>query len=117
MIGKERRKELLAEYKQTHPEAGVYRIVNKQNNKALLGSSPNLAGVHNKIDFAKSTGMTGVLDHRLRRDVNQFGIEAFSVEVLDVLEIKPEMTIEQVRHELSILEALWRQKVDPSLLY
>lgn len=39
MNDKARRKELLAQYKQTHPEAGVYRIINGENGKVLLGSA------------------------------------------------------------------------------
>ncbi len=40
MSDKARRKELMAQYKQTQPEAGVYRIINNKNNKVLLGSTP-----------------------------------------------------------------------------
>lgn len=117
MDDKARRKELQAQYKQTHPKAGVYRIVNTQNNKALLGSTPNLASVRNKLEFGKSTGMPGVLDHRLSNDARQFGIEAFSLEVLEVLEIAPEMTQAEILADLATLEELWREKIDPSLLY
>ncbi len=117
MDDKSRRKELLTNYKQTHPEAGVYRIVNTRTNKALLGSTPTLASVRNRLDFARSTKSVGALDHRLRADVAQFGIDAFAFEVLDVLPTKPEMTAGEIRAELATLEALWREKLDPALLY
>ena len=114
---KERHKALQAQYKQAHPEAGVYRVVNTRTGKSLLGSSTNLASVRNRLAFAKSTNMPGALDHRLREDVRQFGLDAFSLEVLDVLDTKAEMTPAEIRRELSILEALWREKLDPALLY
>ena len=112
-----RRKELRTQYKQTHPEAGVYRIVNTGNNKILLGSSPNLASMRNKLEFARSTNSPGALDLRLKNDIRQFGIDAFSLEVLDVLETRPEMTPADIQEELGILEDLWHEQVDPDLLY
>src|SRR6476660_4381404 len=42
MSNTSRRKELQDNYKNSHPEAGVYRLVNSQNGKALLGSVVNL---------------------------------------------------------------------------
>ena len=117
MDDKTRRKELLTHCKQTHPEAGVYRIINTRTNKALLGSTPNLASIHNRLAFARSIKSRVGLDYRLRDDIAQFGIDAFVVEVLDVLPTKPEMTAAQIRAELATLEALWREKLDPALLY
>ncbi len=117
MTDKSRRKELLAEYKRTHPEAGVYRIVNRQNGRALLGASPNLASVRNKLAFAQSQNMPSALDHRLQQDIREFGIDAFSLEVLEVLETRPEMTPAQVREDLAALEALWREQLGPAFLY
>lgn len=117
MTDPSRRKELLAHYKQTEPEAGVYRIRNSQNNKALLGSTPNLASIRNRLAFAQSTNMPGALDHRLRKDIGQFGLGAFSLEILEVLETTPEMTAAEIKADLATLEALWREQSDPALLY
>src|SRR5437764_181327 len=47
-----RRKELGERYKQTHPGVRVYRILNRQTNKALPGSTSNLASVRNKREHA-----------------------------------------------------------------
>ena len=112
-----RRKDFVAQYKQTQPEAGVCRIVNRRTNKALLGSTPNLASIRNRLSFAKSTNSPGALDHWLRKDIREFGIDAFLLEVLEVLETKPEMTPAEIRDDLATLEALWREKLDPALLY
>ena len=117
MNDKVRRKELQSQYKQTPPEAGVYRIVNEKNDKVLLGSTLNLATVRNKIAFMKSTHTVGVLDHRLRSDLRTFGIDAFSMEVLEMLEIEPTMTREEILRDLATLEELWRERLDPALLY
>ncbi len=117
MSEQDRRKALVAQYQQTQPEAGVYRIVNSHNHKSLLGSTTNLASIRNKLAFARSTNLPGALDLRLSKDIRQFGIDAFSLEVLEVLDVTPEMTPAQIREDLDTLEALWREKLDPSLLY
>jgi len=58
-----------------------------------------------------------VLDRRLSADIRAFGIAAFSLEVLDVLDVTPEMTQADILEDLAMLEQLWREKLDPSLLY
>jgi hypothetical protein len=113
----DRRKALREQYRQTPPAAGVYRILNTQNQRALLGSTPNLAGIRNKLAWAQTTNTPGALDHRLSEDIRRFGLGAFSFEVLDMLELTPEMTAAQVRADLDALEQLWRERLDPTLLY
>jgi hypothetical protein len=66
MNDKSRRKELSASYKQSHPEAGVFRIVNARNGKVLLGSAANLASMRNKLEFARSTSTPSALDRKLQ---------------------------------------------------
>lgn len=117
MSDKARRKELVAQYKQNHPEAGVYRIVNRRNGKVLLGSAPNLASVRNKLEFARSTNSPGALDMKLRKDIAEHGLDAFELEILDVLETPPEMTSAEIRDDLAALEDLWREQQDQALLY
>ena len=50
-------------------------------------------------------------------DVRTFGIAAFSLEILEVLDVRPEMTQTEILADLKTLEELWREKLDPSLLY
>ncbi len=61
--------------------------------------------------------MPGVMNQRLSKDIRQYGIDAFSLEVLEVLETKPEMTPAEILEDLATLEELWREKLDTSLLY
>ena len=117
MTEQTRRKELVAQFKEARPEAGVYRIVNTRTGRCLLGCSPNLASVRGKLDFARSTNSAGVLDLRLRSESRQFGIDAFELEVLEVLPTTPEMTPEQIRTDLTLLTALWRERLDAKQLY
>jgi hypothetical protein len=117
MNDKAGRKELLAQYKQHQPEAGVYRIVNTRTGRALLASATNLASVRNRLEFGKSTKTPSALDHRLTNDAREFGIAAFELEVLEVVQPEPETTAAELREELATLEQLWREKLDPAMLY
>jgi hypothetical protein len=117
MDQRSRRKQLVSEYKQARPEAGVYRIVNSKNGKVLLASSPNLPSVQSKMEFARSTNAATIFGYTMAPDVRQYGINAFSLEILEVLEVRPEMTQAEILADLETLEELWREKEDPSLLY
>ena len=117
MDEKARRRELLADYKQAGPEAGVYRVVNSGNGKMLVGWSLNLASELNKLAFSKTTRMGTGLDHRLTADVRAFGIDAFSIEILEKFEPRPDMTTAQIREELATMAELWRESYDAALQY
>lgn len=119
MSDKARRKQLTADYKLQHPDAGVFRVTNTVTGRVLLGSSLNLNSVRSKLEFARSTSSPGALsalDHRLANDVRQYGLDAFELEILEVLDTKPEMTQAEIRDDLATLEALWREKLDPATL-
>jgi hypothetical protein len=117
---KSRRRQLTADYKRNRPEAGVYRVVNTATGRVLLGSALNLASVKSKLDFARATNSPGALaalDHRLANDLREFGLDAFALEILEILDTRPEMTDAEVRDDLTTLEALWREKLDAALVY
>lgn len=111
------RKERVDAYKRSHPEAGVYRIVNRVSGRALVASAANLASVRSRLAFARSTGSTGALDYRLVPDVRRFGFEALELEVLDTLRPPPESTAQEIAAELATLEALWRERFPADALY
>jgi hypothetical protein len=108
---KAQRKELLAQYRQSGPRAGVYRFVNRRSGRVLLGATLNLGSMRGKLDFAHATGSPSALDRRLHQDAREFGVDVFELEVLEELETTPEMTTEQVREDLTALEALWRERL------
>jgi hypothetical protein len=117
MNEKARRKQLLSDARHSRPEAGVYCIVNSRSGKALLGSAVNLASVRGKLEFARTTGTPSALDWRSVADAREFGLEALSLEVLEPLETTTDMTPARIRDDLNALEQLWRERLDPSLLY
>jgi hypothetical protein len=117
MTNRGRRKEFVSHYKENPPEAGVYRVVNARTGKALIGSTTNLESIFAKLRFARITGSGSALDMRLKDDVRKYGIDAFDVEVIEVLERRPEMSDTQIRDELKLLEALCREQYDENALY
>lgn len=117
MADRSRRRELKANYKQSHPEAGVYALRNLQNGKVLIGSTLNLASMRNKLEFARSTNSPGALDLRLRTDIETYGVDAFELDILESVQPSPEQSDAETRKELETLEQLHRERVEPALLY
>jgi len=117
MSNKADRKALVEQYKQIKKDAGVYRIVNSISGRYLLGSSINMRSVLSKYEFAKNTGTTGIWLEPLAEDIKRHGYNIFTLEVLELLEIKPETTAEQIRDGVETLEVIWRDKLDLSNEY
>jgi hypothetical protein len=117
MTDRARRKEIVANYKQNPPEAGVYRVINTRTGKSLIGSTTNLESIQAKLQFARKTGSGSALDMRLRDDVRQYGIDAFEVEIIEKLERRAEMSDADLRSELKLLEALCREQFQADELY
>jgi hypothetical protein len=111
MTSLDRRKELRAQYEQRPREAGVYALRNRVTGRVLISSSLDLGSVRNKLEFARATNSPSALDGRLTAEVRECGIDAFVLDVLDVLEVKPEATPAEVQSDLSALEDLWREKL------
>jgi hypothetical protein len=117
MTDHNRRKELRTQARENPPAAGVYRIVNTATGKAFLGSALNLPSVESKLAFGKKINHAGVLDRTLHADVAQYGIEAFTFEILEVLDVTPGSTPAAIRADLAVLEALWSEKLSGDMLY
>ena len=111
------RRELKAQYRERKTEAAVYRILNSRNGKSLLGTTTNLEALRNRVDFAKSTGSPSGFDGRLAADIREFGLAAFSLEILEVLPMTAEKSRTTLLNELKLLEQLWREKLGGQPLY
>lgn len=117
MTSRERRRELRAAYAERRPDAGVYALRNTATGRVLLGSSTDLGAVRNRLAFGQATNSTGVLDRRLVADARTYGLDVFVCEVLDTLDVRPDMTAAQIRDDLQALEALWRERLADTLQY
>lgn len=107
---KEMRKALKRQYRETPKQAGVFQIKNTVNGKVLLGSSTNLHGPLNKHRFALSTGFHS--NHELQEDWRKYGADAFTFEVLEVVQQKDDPAF-NLADELTLLEQIWLEKLSP----
>jgi hypothetical protein len=114
MSDKSRRKELKDAYRERARTAGGYRVVNKSTGRYLLATSATLDQVPNKLAFARSTGNLGVLDLRLKAEAAEHVVDAFEIEVLEEFEPDKSATDAEIRDDLAVLEALWKDKLDPA---
>ena len=117
MTGGDRRRELRARFDGRHLKAGVYALRNGVTGRVLLASTPDIAALRNKLAFAQQTNTPSALDRRLAADLREYGIGAFTLEVLDVFDVLPDMTPRTVHADLDALEQLWREKLAGSPLY
>jgi len=102
------RKALRRDYKETPRPAGVYRVRNTAQRRALVGSSPNLPGILNRHRFQLDDGSH--TDKELQRDWRALGADAFSFDVLDELPPQDDADVD-VGEELAVLLAMWRDKL------
>ncbi|MBV8714586.1 MAG: hypothetical protein JO020_11105 [Chloroflexi bacterium] len=50
-------------------------------------------------------------------DIREFGLDAFTFEILEVLETTSEMTSRQIEQDLEALESLSRERLSGTALY
>jgi hypothetical protein len=110
-----RRKEITNAYKERKISGGVYTITNTQNGKYFLGYAANIQSVRNRFQFALTTGST--IHPKLQKDWKESGPQAFTLQVLEELEQKPEQSQAEFVEDLQTLEELWRANLDTSKEY
>ena len=110
-----RRKEIINAYKERKRLGGVYIITNSLNGKYLIGYAADLKSVQNHFSFALTTG--SALHPKLRNDWEELGGKAFTLEVLEELEQKPEQSKAEFIDDLKTLEQLLRANLDASKEY
>ncbi len=103
-----KKKELKREYQQSHRPMGVFQLRNLVNEKAFIGSTLNLPGIFNRY---RLNLMAGTHHNRaLQSEWNEFGSEKFAFEILDELTPGDDR---DVREDLTFLEDLWLDKLQP----
>lgn len=110
-----RRKALTNEYKERKLQGGIYTITNTINGKYLIGHAANLKSVQNRFQFASTTGST--VHHKLQKDWEEFGAQAFTLEIRETLEQGAGQSQAEFMGDLQTLEQLWRANLDTSKEY
>lgn len=109
------RRDISKAYKERTYHGGVYTITNTHNGRYLLGHAAGLDSVRNRFAFAVTTGST--VDPRMRKDWGELGPQAFTLEVLEELDQKPDQSRDEFMDDLKTLEAMWRANLDPAKAY
>jgi hypothetical protein len=107
-MDKQKRKELLEEYKKIKTYMGVIQITNKASGKIYVASYPNLK---NKwLTIQAQLDMGRFVNAQLQQDWKELGPEAFTYEVL---EEKDAGEVTDRRWELKQMTKPWLEKLQP----
>ncbi|MFD0716610.1 GIY-YIG nuclease family protein [Paenibacillus sp. GCM10027626] len=125
-----RRKELQNEYGMKKRVMGVFQIVNTNNGKVYVASSPTLESAWTREEFMLKMG--GHMNKALQADWNETGGKGFEFEVLEELKLGDEVrndykdiksadgsggvrreVIQAYRNDLRQLEDKWLEKLQP----
>jgi hypothetical protein len=105
------RKAIRREYKESYRPAGVFQVRNTASGRILVGSSPNLPAIFNRLRMQLDAGMY-VFYPDLQSDWKTLGADAFAFEVLEQLE-PPDAPGWDPREDLEALETLWLEQLEP----
>ena len=104
----DRKKELRMQWKERKTVAGVFQIKNLKNHKTLVESTRNITDVNRQKFMLEYHAHP---NKSLQADWNQFGADAFSFEVLEVLEKEPDEYYD-VKDTLKKLKEKWVQQLE-----
>ncbi|MDF2650935.1 MULTISPECIES: GIY-YIG nuclease family protein [unclassified Paenibacillus] len=104
-----RRQELQQLYKETKKEAGVFQVRNTMNGKLWILSTKNLKTMNGKLLELQMGTHRNLL---LQKDWNEFGGDAFVLEVLEVLKVKETGYFDE-NDALKKLEEKWLEELQP----
>ncbi|GIQ65519.1 hypothetical protein PACILC2_40870 [Paenibacillus cisolokensis] len=107
-MDKNKRRELLEEYKRIKTYMGVVRIENKVNGKVYIASYPNLKNKWLTIQAQLEMGRFP--NAELQKDWNELGPDAFAYEVLEQKEADE---VADMRWELKQILKPWLEKLQP----
>jgi hypothetical protein len=109
MKRKEERANLLDQFAKIRIEGGVYQIKNTVNGKILVDKTPNLKSLNGRT---LSLRMGSHMNKALQKEWNEFGEDAFVVEILEVLKPNDNPFVSP-KDELKKLAEQWIEKLQP----
>ncbi|WP_248923881.1 GIY-YIG nuclease family protein [Paenibacillus hamazuiensis] len=107
-MDKNKRKELLEDYKQIKTYMGVAQIKNNVNGKIYIDSYPNLKNKWFTLQMQLDMGRFA--NAQLQKDWKEFGADAFTYEVLEQKETDK---VTDMKWELKQILKPWLEKLQP----
>ena len=112
---KQKKKEILAAYKDRTVVGGIYAIKNTVNGKIQILSTTDLQGSKNRFEFSKKTNSCVTM--KIQEDWKNFGSDAFAFELLEELVKKETQSLKEFNTDIKVLEEIWHEKIDSEKLY
>lgn len=100
---KENHRELIREYKRTPRDMGVVGLRSLRDGSLAILPCKDVNGLINKFDFAKKTNSIVALPMEFRKIVETEGFDGVVIEVVELIENKPEYTNDERLEELELL--------------
>ena len=114
-MDKERKREIISEYKQRKTTGGIYKVTNTANGRYMLKAEVDLQSFQNRFNFAK--GMNSCLHPKMQKDHKEYGSEVFVLEFLEEVEKKEEESNMGFKDRLKRMEEAWAEKFDKEKAY
>lgn len=114
-IDKDRKREIINEYKQKKTSGGVCKITNSANGRYMLKAEVDLQSFQNRFNFAQR--MNGCLHPKMQKDFSQYGAGVFTLEFLEETEKKEDESLMGFRDRLKRMEEAWAEKFDREKAY
>ncbi|RUL49607.1 MULTISPECIES: GIY-YIG nuclease family protein [Lysinibacillus] len=106
----DRKKELKQQYQEIEVIAGIYQIKNNTNGKVLVESTRNLKTI-NGVKFTLNNNTH--FNKQLQAEWNEFGKDAFTIEVLEALKKDESDPYFNEKESLKNLEQKWLDQLQP----
>lgn len=108
-MDKNRKKELIEQYKLTKPQMGIFIICSKTDHKCYIQTTQDLRGVMNGALARLTAGMHP--NRELQKEWNDLGSGNFTMEILENLEYDKDESKTDYSEELSLLQMIWEEKL------
>lgn len=112
---KQKRKDIIMEYKEKKAIGGVCSITNIENDKVLIVSAADVHGLKSKFEFAKQTNLCTY--NKLQKDWKKYGADKFEFAVLEEVEQEEGQSLKEFKEDIKELEELWSERFDEEELY
>ena len=112
---KQKRKELIADYKNLPEIGGIYAIKNTKTGKSLVLNTNNLKKSKNRFEFSQKMNLCQ--NFQIKEDFKKFGPDAFIFEELETLTKKETQTAQEYKEDIETLYEIWLEKFKPEDLY
>ena len=114
-MDKDKKREIVSEYKQRKTAGGVYKVTNTESGRYMLKAEVDLQSFQNRFNFSKK--INSCLHPKMQKDFNQYGAEAFTLEFLEETVKKEDESDMGFRDRLKRMEEVWAEKFDRDKAY